>query len=82
MIKEDPFQIVLDHNHVSWMVRATLCRTCNQLEGKMTIAFIRYVAKKKNIDYVTFLKGLINFSKIKDTKYRYPEKPKRKKKKR
>jgi hypothetical protein len=75
------FNICLDHNHSSWMVRGVLCRQCNVLEAKITRAFIRVGARNKGIDFVDFLKGMLRFQKVKDTKYRYPEKPKRRKKK-
>lgn len=80
LTNEDSFQICLDHNHETWMVRAVLCRPCNALEGKYYRAFIRVGAKNKGMDYTEFLKGLVKFTKIKDTKYRYPDKPKRRKK--
>ena len=67
--------VCLDHNHFTWMVRAVLCRQCNALEAKTKRAFIRSGAHNKGIDYIVFLKGLIKFQKVKDTKYRYPEKP-------
>ena len=77
----DSFERCLDHNHTTWMVRAVLCRQCNALEGKIHRSFIRAGAKNKGIDYEEFLKGLLKFQKKKDTKYRYPDKPKRRKKK-
>ena len=73
--------VCLDHNHSTWMVRAVLCRQCNALEAKVYRAFVRIGARNKGIDYKVFLKGLIKFQGIKDTKYRYPEKPKRRRKK-
>jgi len=73
--------VCLDHNHKSWMVRGVLCRQCNVLEAKVSKTFVRYGAKNKGIDYVLFLKGLIKFNSIKDTVYRYPDKPKRRRKK-
>lgn len=76
----DSFNVCLDHNHKSWMVRGVLCRQCNILESKISRSFIRVGARNKGIDYVSFLKGLIKFQKVKDTKYRYPNKPKRRKK--
>lgn len=73
--------VCLDHDHNSWMVRAVLCRQCNLLEAKYKRAFIRAGAHNKGIDYELFLKGLLKFQKIKGTNYRYPEKPRRRKKK-
>lgn len=72
--------VCLDHNHKTWMVRAVLCRQCNSLEGKIHRYFIRVGAHNQGIDFVEFLKGLIKFQKHKDTKYRYPEKPSKRKK--
>jgi hypothetical protein len=70
----------LDHNHSSWMVRGVLCRQCNVLEAKYFRAFVRSGARNQGVDYKELLKGLIRFLKVKDTKYRYPPKPKRRKK--
>ena len=69
--------VCCDHNHQTWMVRATLCRQCNILESKFMRYFIRSGAKNKGIDYIKFLRGLIKFQKVKDTKYIYPLKTKR-----
>jgi len=73
--------VCLDHNHSTWMVRGVLCRQCNVLEAKYFRAFIRSGARNKGIDYIMLLKGLIKFQKVKDTKYRYPVKPKKRRKK-
>jgi hypothetical protein len=70
--------VCLDHNHSTWMVRAVLCRQCNSLEAKVKRSFMRVGAHNKGIDFVEFLKGLIRFQKVKDTKYRYPVKKKKK----
>jgi len=75
----DKIRPVLDHNHSSWMVRGVLCRECNILEAKYYNAFVRVGARNKGIDYVTMLKGLIRYFGIKDTKYIYPPKPKKRK---
>jgi len=73
--------VCLDHSHVTWRVRAILCRQCNALEGKFWRSFVRVGAKNKGIDYVEFLKGLIKFQSVKDTKWIYPPKPKKRRKK-
>lgn len=69
----------LDHNHSTNMVRGVLCRACNSLEGKVWKYFVRMGARNQGIDYIKFLRGLIKFQKVKDTKYIYPVKAKRKK---
>jgi len=73
--------VCCDHNHTTWFVRGVLCRQCNILEAKTRNAFIRVGARNKGIDYELFLKNLAKFYKIKDTNYRYPEKSKKRKKK-
>jgi len=72
--------VCLDHNHKTWMTRAVLCRQCNVLEAKINNAFIRTGARNKGIDFLLFLKGMLQFQKVKDTKYIYPKKAKKRRK--
>ena len=72
--------VCLDHNHETWMVRGVLCRQCNILESKIKRTWIRTGARNKGIDFIDLLKGLIRFQKVKDTKYIYPPKPKKRRK--
>lgn len=70
---EESRNITLDHNHVTGKVRGVLCRFCNSAEGKISKLFIRLGLKKRNVDYILFLRNLAKYSKIKETNYIHPQ---------
>lgn len=63
----------LDHNHKTGHIRAVLCRGCNSMEGKVYRAFVRVGLRNQGVDYVEFLKGLIEYQSVQETKYIHPK---------
>lgn len=65
--------ICLDHNHKTGKIRAVLCRGCNSMEGKVHRAFVRVGLQNQGVDYKMFLAGLMDYTRVKDTKYIHPK---------
>jgi 5-methylcytosine-specific restriction endonuclease McrA len=80
-----PKNIHVDHQHFGdKLIRAVLCRRCNQLEGKLYNSYKRYTKReeKSDKDLMNVLKGLVKYQKVKPTKYIHPSANEKKKRRR